>query len=90
MAISKHLAYLRKHGLAAATRHEQWMIYSLPAKPAKELKLQLACLQDCVRTHPVFREDLQRLARLESECCWIEGVKPAAQLRHSKGAAILR
>ena len=53
------------------------MIYRLPAPPSPELHLQLACLQDCVQTHPVFKEDLKRLAGIESECCWIEGVLPA-------------
>ena len=32
VAISKHLAYLRKHELVASHRHEQWMIYALPEK----------------------------------------------------------
>lgn len=77
VAISKHLAYLRKHGLVASRRHEQWMIYALPPQPSKELDLQLACLQDCVQTHPIFRQDLKRLAGIKSECCWIEGVLPA-------------
>ena len=77
VAISKHLAYLREHGLAEAHRHEQWMIYRLPVAPSPELDLQLRCLQDCVQTHPVFREDLRRLAGIESECCWIGAVLPA-------------
>lgn len=78
VAISKHLAYLRKHELVTSHRHEQWMIYALPAVPPRELDLQLACLQDCVQTHPIFREDLKRLAGIQSECCWIAGVLPAA------------
>ncbi len=76
VAISKHLAYLREHGLAEATRHEQWMIYSLPGKPSKELDLQLGCLQDCAQTHAVFRGDLKRLSDIEGECCWIGSVLP--------------
>jgi DNA-binding transcriptional ArsR family regulator len=65
VAISKHLAYLREHGLAEAHRHEQWMIYRLPVAPSPELGLQLRCLQDCVQTHPVFKAD-----------CWIASVLP--------------
>ena len=63
------------------------MIYALPEKPTKELDLQLACLQDCVQTHPIFRDDLKRLAGIASECCWIEGVLPAvpAAKRARKG-----
>ena len=55
VAVSKHLAYLRRTGMVEARRHEQWMIYSLPASPGRELDLQLRCLQDCVQTEPVFR-----------------------------------
>ncbi len=71
VAVSKHLAYLRKTGMVEARRHEQWMIYSLPASPGRELDLQLSCLQDCVQTEPVFREDLRRLKGLRPECDWI-------------------
>ncbi len=77
VAISKHLAYLRKHGLVTSHRHEQWMIYALPAVPPRELNLQLACLQDCVQTHPVFRQDLKRFTAIQGDCCWIKGVLPS-------------
>ena len=62
--ISKHLAYLRARSLVRATRDGNWMIYSLPAKPSRELAANLACLQDCAREDPAFRRDLARLARL--------------------------
>src|SRR5664279_387768 len=51
VAVSKHLAYLRKTGMVEARRHEQWMIYSLPASPGRELDLQLRCLQDLSLIH---------------------------------------
>ena len=54
VAISKHLAYLRRHALVTAHRHEQWMIYALPGTPSRELDLQLACLQDCVQNPSGF------------------------------------
>ena len=38
----------------------QWMIYQLPKKVLAELDLQLRCLQDCVRSNPVYREDLKQ------------------------------
>ena len=66
--VSKHLAYLREHGLVETRRHAQWMIYSLPAAEPKELKLQLQCLQDCVQSHPIFKADLKKLARVQGEC----------------------
>ena len=72
VAISKHLAYLRANGLVTAQRHEKWMIYQLPEKAPAELDLQLRCLQDCVQTCPIFREDLKRLKKLKSECGWVE------------------
>ncbi len=86
VAVSKHLAYLRKTGMVEARRHEQWMIYSLPASPGRELDLQLSCLQDCVQTEPVFREDLRRLKTLGPECNWISGALNAGpgSKKHTK------
>jgi ArsR family transcriptional regulator len=72
VAVSKHLAYLRANGMVVAKRHEKWMIYQLPEKAPAELDLQLRCLQDCVQSHPIFREDLKRLKGLKSECQWVE------------------
>jgi ArsR family transcriptional regulator len=72
VAVSKHLACLRAGGLVAARRHEKWMIYSLPEKTPQELDLQLRCLQDCVQSHPVFREDLKRLRKINHEREWVE------------------
>ena len=71
VAVSKHLAYLRANGLVLAQRHEKWMIYQLPDRVPAELELQLRCLQDCVHTYPIFREDLKRLKKSKSECGWV-------------------
>ena len=82
VAVSKHLGYLRRTGMVEARRHEQWMIYSLPPSPGRELDLQLSCLQDCVQTEPAFRTDLRRLKALGSKCNWIPealGSPPAAK-----------
>lgn len=65
--ISKHLGYLRRRGLVTARREGNWMIYALPKKRPRELRANLACLQDCVREQPVFRRDLVRLARRGAE-----------------------
>lgn len=62
--ISKHLAYLRARGLVESERRGNWMIYELPAKPSRELRASLACLQDCLREDPVFLRDLARLRKL--------------------------
>lgn len=72
VAVSKHLAYLRANGLVMAQRHEKWMIYQLPEKAPAELDLQLRCLQDCVQSHPIFREDLKRLKKIRCDCDWVE------------------
>lgn len=65
--ISKHLGYLRERGLVVCERQGKWMIYSLPAKPSRELAANLACLQDCVREQAVFKRDLARLQSLAPE-----------------------
>ncbi len=62
--ISKHLAYLRERGLVEVERSGNWMVYELPAKPSRELKANLACLQDCAAENPLFRRDLARLKKL--------------------------
>jgi ArsR family transcriptional regulator len=62
--VSKHLAYLKARGLVVARKEANWMIYSLPARPSKELSVNLACLQDCVREDDAFRRDLERRRKL--------------------------
>jgi ArsR family transcriptional regulator len=68
VAVSKQLAYLRGKGMVEARRRGRWMIYRLPEKAPGELDLQLRCLQDCVQSHPVFREDLSRLNQTRAAC----------------------
>ena len=62
--ISKHLGYLKARGLVESEREGNWMIYSVPAKPSRELRANLACLQDCAQENPVFQRDLARLKKL--------------------------
>ncbi|MEI6862368.1 MAG: metalloregulator ArsR/SmtB family transcription factor [Verrucomicrobiota bacterium] len=64
--ISKHLAYLREHGLVESRREGAWMIYRLPVKTFPELDANLACLHDCVRENPVFLRDARRRAGLRA------------------------
>ena len=82
VAVSKHLAYLRKTGMVEARRHENWMIYSLPTSRSRELDLQLRCLQDCVQTEPAFRADLRRLKALRPKCNWIPQALEAAPVEN--------
>lgn len=62
--ISKHLGYLRERGLVECERQGNWMVYALPAKPDRDLRANLACLQDCAQGNPVFRADRARLKKL--------------------------
>jgi hypothetical protein len=55
--------------MAVATREQNWMIYSLPKKRARELETNLKCLQDCVQSDSVFARDLKKLALLRKSCC---------------------
>ena len=65
--ISKHLKYLRTHGMVVSKRDGYWMIYSLPARPSRELRSNLACLQDCVREDAEFRRDLEKLTKIRTK-----------------------
>jgi len=69
--VSQHLSYLRKRGLVEVTRHANWMIYRLPARPTRELTANLKCLQDCAAEDKRFRADLKKLAKIQSGCGWI-------------------
>lgn len=77
--VSQHLAYLRKKKMVEATRHANWMIYSLPERPSPELEANLKCLQDCAQTDAHFRTDLKRLAKVLADCGWISGALKAKQ-----------
>ena len=70
--VSKHLAYLRTRGLVVAERRGNWMVYSLPPRPGRELSAHLACLQDCAREEPALGRDLERRRRLEPEVAGVE------------------
>lgn len=74
--ISKHLGYLRERGLVECERQGNWVIYALPAKPSRELKANLACLQDCAREHTEFKRDLARLKKIEPSCAWVRAGEP--------------
>jgi DNA-binding transcriptional ArsR family regulator len=73
--ISKHLSYLKGKAIVDSARHQNWMIYSLPAVRSRELEANLKCLQDCVQTHPIFKADLRRLAKLKPKVGWVDDVE---------------
>jgi ArsR family transcriptional regulator, arsenate/arsenite/antimonite-responsive transcriptional repressor len=72
--ISKHLGYLKERDMVVAERQQNWMIYSLPKKPARELEANLKCLQDCAQSDAVFKRDLKALVKLRSNCCEAGGI----------------
>jgi len=69
--VSQQLAYLRKHGMVEATRHANWMIYSIPTNRTPELENNLKCLQDCAQTDKRFRADFVRLKKMKKESGWV-------------------
>ena len=79
--ISKHLGYLKEREMVVAEREQNWMIYSLPKKPAPELKANLKCLQDCVQSDSIFKRDLKTLAKLRSTCCEPDGILATIERR---------
>lgn len=64
--ISKHLGYLKRHGLAESERCGNLVIYFLPTERSPQLAANLACLQDCAGEETVFRGDLTRLEKLRT------------------------
>jgi DNA-binding transcriptional ArsR family regulator len=70
--VSQHLAYLRKREMVETTRKGTWIIYSLPAKPSRELEANLKCLQDCVTSDRLFHDDLARLAEVTKCTGWVQ------------------
>ncbi|MCK9590094.1 MAG: metalloregulator ArsR/SmtB family transcription factor [Terrimicrobiaceae bacterium] len=66
--VSQHLSYLRERGMVENRREGTWMIYSLPAKPSRELSRHLACLQDCSVSDRRFRADLKKLRVVRGNC----------------------
>ena len=87
--ISKHLAYLRAHGLVESRKEANWVVYRLPTRRSRELSANLACLQDCVSEDPVFSRDLATRHRLESRmgeagplCCSATPAKARSLAAH--------
>lgn len=63
--VSQHLAYLRKRGMVESRRSGTWMVYSLPSEPSLQLVRHLQCLQDCVVSEKLYRDDLARLRKIK-------------------------
>lgn len=79
--ISKHLGYLKTHGLVTVRKEANWRVYSLVAKPAKALQANLACLQDCAAEDKAFRRDLEKLKGVRA-CLGEDAPKCCAKPQH--------
>ena len=86
--VSKHLGFLKGKGLVEVERHQNWMIYSLPAKRTAELDANLQCLQDCVQSHPIFKSDLRRLAAMRPKTGWLAEVSTCCAKKPKRAAAV--
>lgn len=64
VALSKHLAYMRKRNLIIASRSQNWVIYSIPDPAHALLEENLRCLQDCQSDMPELKNDLLRRIKL--------------------------
>jgi ArsR family transcriptional regulator len=62
--VSRHLAYLRRAGLVAGRRREQWMHYRLLPPRTRFHANLLDCLGCCLREVPILRADRKQLS-----CC---------------------
>ena len=86
--VSKHLGFLKGKGLVEVERHQNWMIYSLPAKRTAELEANLQCLQDCVQSHPIFKSDLRRLAAMRPKTGWLAEVSTCCAKKPKRATAV--
>jgi ArsR family transcriptional regulator len=82
--ISKHLRYLKKHGLVESTQHQNWRIYKLPSEQSYELRRHLQCLQDCIQENKLFRQDLKRLKAITTEASAIVDACCGAQRKTAR------
>ncbi len=64
--VSRHLAYLRRAGLASARRDGKWMHYRLEIPKNKAAATILREALNHLRNEPQMRQDV---ARLSSACC---------------------
>jgi ArsR family transcriptional regulator len=66
--VSRHLAYLRKHGLVVGRKEGLWVHYRLARPRAGLHRILLGCLDSCLGDPEVFAQDRQRLQGLLGGC----------------------
>ncbi len=62
--VSRHLAYLRKHGLVAARKEGLWVYYRLSRAKSTLHRGLVVCLNTCLSDDEQLRRDRERLEKL--------------------------
>ena len=65
--VSKHLGYLKAHGLVEVRREGAWRIYEIKRPVSPALSANLACLASCVQDEAVFQADALKLRRVKAQ-----------------------
>ena len=66
--VSRHLAYLRTHGLVVGRKDGLWVHYKLARGRTGLARILLGCLGSCLGDPAVFEADRRRLDRATA-CC---------------------
>jgi ArsR family transcriptional regulator len=66
--VSRHLAYLRKHGLVIGRKEGQWVHYRLAKAKTNLHRGLMVCLHTCLTDMEELRRDRQRLEAAIA-CC---------------------
>ena len=65
--VSRHLAYLRKHGIVQARSQWKWKYYSLFKPRDKFEKDILKCLQECFANEALFKSYFKQMKECVSQ-----------------------
>ena len=66
--VSRHLAYLRKTGLAIGRKDGLWVHYKLARSRSGLQRILVGCLGTCLGDPEIFAEDHRRLEQAVSRC----------------------
>lgn len=66
--VSRHLAYLRKHGLVAGRKDGPWVHYRIAKANSNLHRGIVVCLRTCLADVEELRRDLERLKKV-APCC---------------------
>ena len=81
--ISRHLGYLRRHGLVTTTQRGLWRIYALANPRPPALVANLRFLQNTSPEEPRLRRDLAKLTQLASQLdCDCPPIVPRRKFLH--------